>query len=87
VFDHSERSIRIAEALRISSSNVSTVRKTLKARQSIPSSNGVVIFTVDELQQLNRELDVTKATGAEFDLVVSFSFRNVFGNAFAHALG
>ena len=42
--------------------------------------------TVNQLEKLHGKFNVTKPTGAKFDLIVNLVCRNILGDAFAHAL-
>ena len=70
VLERPQESIGIGEGLCLASANVAALAERLDCRDCVALPHGVIGTTVNQLEQLNRELHVAKTARAEFDLTI-----------------
>ena len=68
------------------SSNEARRTQCFEGLNGASKANSFICLTVNELQQLNCEFNVSEAAGSKFQLPVDVGGGNVVGHALTHAL-
>ena len=66
--------------------DIASLDKCVECHHSWQHAEAIVIATMDQLQQLHRELDITQTTATELELSVAKLFGDVLDHTGAHAL-
>ena len=84
VFDRAQESVARGELMRVTTRDVAALAQRLDRLQRRPHAQEGVGTTVNKLEQLNRELDVTQAAAPELELTRRVRTRDVVLDATAH---
>ncbi|MDF2666574.1 MAG: hypothetical protein K0R81_2424 [Microbacterium sp.] len=86
MFEQAQQPVVAAEGLRLGAADVPLRHEGVQRFERAALPDPLVRESVDELQQLHRELDVTDSPGTQLQLTVHLARGDVVGHALAHAL-